>query len=79
LNDLLLLLLLSDLLLLLLLNDLLHELIDGRLRRLNDLFNLYLSFYFDVLGDLQVDCERPVGEEELDGDVIIDAEEVACR
>jgi hypothetical protein len=69
-------------LLLLLLNSGLNGLgREGRLRRggrdFDELFNFDLDVDIDVLGDLFVDGEGPIGEEEVDGDVVVDAEEVA--
>jgi hypothetical protein len=47
------------------------------LRSFNGLFNLYLNIELDVLHNFFIDCEWPIGEEELNGDAIIDAEQIA--
>jgi hypothetical protein len=41
------------------------------------LFNIHLDVDFNVFGELLIDCEWSIWEEELDGDVVIDAEQVA--
>lgn len=49
------------------------------LRDIDHLFNLDLYFILLVLEDFLVEGEWSVGEEILNGDVVVDAEQVAGR